>query len=170
MSLVPGARLGRYEITAELGRGGMGEVWRATDTKLGRDVALKVLPEDFAGDTERLARFEREAKVLASLNHPHIASIFGLEESDGVRALVMELVDGQGLDDPQVSQTSGTAMYAVSSRGTLACVAESEGNPLRELVWLDRSGGADLGRALRARHQWDRGRSRRALAGVQPHR
>ena len=72
----------------------MGEVYRATDSRLGRDVALKLLPEKFARDTERMARFEREAKVLASLNHPNIASIFGLEESNGARALVMELVEG----------------------------------------------------------------------------
>jgi len=96
--LVPGARLGPYEIIAKVGEGGMGEVWRARDPKLEREVAIKVLPEAFAADAERLARFEREAKVLAQLAHPNIASIFGLEESGGVRALVMELVEGEGLD------------------------------------------------------------------------
>ena len=82
---------------APIGAGGMGEVYRAKDTKLGRDVAVKVLPESFAHDAERMARFEREAQVLASLNHPHIATIHGLEESNGVRALVMELVEGPTL-------------------------------------------------------------------------
>ncbi len=94
MSLQPGTRLGHYDVTALLGDGRMGEVYRARDTKLGRDVALKVLPDLFADDPERLARFQREARVLASLNHPNIASIYGLEESEGVRALVLELVEG----------------------------------------------------------------------------
>ena len=92
-----GSRLGSYEITAKLGEGGMGEVYRATDTKLERQVAIKVLPAAFTEDKERLARFEREAKLLAQLHHPNIASIFGLEESDGTRALVMELVEGPTL-------------------------------------------------------------------------
>ncbi len=92
-----GSRLGSYEITAKLGEGGMGEVYRATDTKLKRDVAIKVLPAAFTEDKERLARFEREAQLLAQLHHPNIASIFGLEESDGTRALVMELVEGPTL-------------------------------------------------------------------------
>ena len=89
MSLAPGVRLGPYEITAHLGAGGMGEVWGATDTSLGRQVAIKVLPDTLAHDPERLARFEREARTLASLNHPNIAAIHGLETSDGSRALVM---------------------------------------------------------------------------------
>jgi serine/threonine-protein kinase len=97
MALTSGRRLGPYEILALLGAGGMGEVYRARDTKLGRDVALKVLPEAFAKDPERMARFRREAQVLATLNHPHIASIYGLEDSGGVRALVMELVEGPTL-------------------------------------------------------------------------
>jgi len=92
-----GSRLGSYEITDKLGEGGMGEVYRATDTKLDRRVAIKVLPAAFTADADRLARFEREAKLLAQLHHPHIASIFGLEESGGVRALVMELVEGPTL-------------------------------------------------------------------------
>ena len=82
-----GTRLGSYEISAKLGEGGMGEVWRATDTRLERDLALKVLPTAFTEDRDRLARFEREAQLLAQLHHPSIASIFGLEESGGVRAL-----------------------------------------------------------------------------------
>jgi eukaryotic-like serine/threonine-protein kinase len=97
LALTPGTRLGVYDITAALGEGGMGQVFRARDTKLNRDVALKVLPESFAKDADRLARFTREAQTLASLNHPHIAAIYGLEESRGVRALVMELVEGEDL-------------------------------------------------------------------------
>ncbi|MFI5165499.1 MAG: protein kinase [Thermoanaerobaculales bacterium] len=98
MSLSPGTCLGPYEIVAALGKGGMGEVWRAKDTRLGREVALKFLPEGFADDPERHARFEREAKVLASLNHPNIAVLYGLEHLDGQHALAMELVEGEGLD------------------------------------------------------------------------
>ncbi len=97
MSLPAGHRLAHYEILKPIGKGGMGEVYRARDTKLDRDVAIKVLPEKFAKDKERLARFEREAKLLASLNHPNIASIYGLEESDGLKALVLELVEGPTL-------------------------------------------------------------------------
>ncbi|MEQ1761233.1 MAG: serine/threonine-protein kinase, partial [Vicinamibacterales bacterium] len=97
MALVPGTRIGPYEVTAQIGVGGMGEVYRATDTKLKRQVAIKVLPASVAGDAERLARFQREAEVLASLNHPNIAAIHGLEESDGIKALVMELVEGPTL-------------------------------------------------------------------------
>jgi len=97
MALSPGSRLGVYEITAQIGEGGMGAVYRATDTSLGRQVAVKVLPDAFAADPERLARFEREAKTLASLNHPHIAAIYALEKSAGQHALVMELVEGEDL-------------------------------------------------------------------------
>ncbi len=97
MPLASGTRLAHYEIVEAIGKGGMGEVYRARDTKLDRDVAIKVLPDEFAKDKERLARFEREAKLLASLNHPNIASIYGLEESDGVKALVLELVEGPTL-------------------------------------------------------------------------
>ncbi len=97
MPLTAGTRLGPYEILSALGAGGMGEVYRATDTTLGRHVAIKVLPEALASDPERLARFEREAKTLAALNHPHIAQIYGLERSSGVQALVMELVEGEDL-------------------------------------------------------------------------
>jgi serine/threonine-protein kinase len=97
VTLNAGTKLGPYEIVSPLGAGGMGEVYRARDTKLNRDVALKVLPEVFTRNTERMARFQREAQVLASLNHPNIAAIYGLEESGGVRALVMELVEGPTL-------------------------------------------------------------------------
>jgi hypothetical protein len=94
-----GARLGAYEIGGPLGAGGMGEVYRATDTQLKRDVAIKVLPPSFAEDADRLARFQREAEVLAALNHPNIAHIYGLERSEGTAALVMELVEGPTLAD-----------------------------------------------------------------------
>ena len=103
MSLAPGARFGPFEIVSRLGAGGMGEVWRATDTRLGRAVAIKLLPEAFASDPGRLARFEREAKLLASLSHPNIAGLYALEEAslDGtgapVRFLAMELVEGEDL-------------------------------------------------------------------------
>lgn len=95
MSLTPGTRLGVYEITAQIGEGGMGAVYRATDTNLSRQAAIKVLPDAFAQDAERLARFEREARTLASLNHPNIAAIYGFEKSGGAHALVMELVQGE---------------------------------------------------------------------------
>src|SRR6202158_4964760 len=96
MPLSVGERLGPYEILAQIGAGGMGEVYRARDTKLKRDVAIKVLPEAFARDGERMARFQREAEVLASLNHPNIAAIYGVED----RALVMELVEGASPKGP----------------------------------------------------------------------
>jgi len=97
MTLAPGTRLGTYEILSVLGAGGMGEVWRATDTKLGREVAIKVLPEEFFEDRDRVARFEREAKSLAALNHPGIAAIYSFEEISGRHLLVMELVEGEDL-------------------------------------------------------------------------
>src|SRR5207237_6433403 len=99
MPLSPGLRLGPYEIVSAIGAGGMGEVYRARDTKLGRDVALKVLPEAFAADPDRLARLHREAQVLASLNHPNIAAIHGFEDSGQIHALVLEFVDGETLAD-----------------------------------------------------------------------
>src|SRR5919108_1334465 len=97
--IATGTRIGAYEVVALIGAGGMGEVYRARDTRLNRDVALKVLPELFARDLDRLARFRREAQLLASLNHPNIAAIYGFEESNGVRALVLELVEGPTLAD-----------------------------------------------------------------------
>jgi serine/threonine-protein kinase len=99
MSFIPGTRIGPYEITSPLGEGGMGVVYRAHDTKLGRDVAIKALPDAFANDADRLQRFQREAQVLASLNHPNIAQIYGLEESDKTRCIVMELVEGETLQE-----------------------------------------------------------------------
>src|SRR5499427_4417140 len=99
MALAPGTRIGGYETVSLLGAGGMGEVYRARDTKLNRDVALKILPETFTVDGDRIARFRREAQVLASLNHPNIAAIYGFEDSGQTHALVLELVDGPTLAD-----------------------------------------------------------------------
>jgi Tol biopolymer transport system component len=100
MAILSGAKLGSYEVVEQIGAGGMGEVYRARDSKLGRDVAIKVLPANFANDPERLARFEREARMLAALNHPNIATIYGLEQSGGMSCLVMELVPGETLAEP----------------------------------------------------------------------
>jgi serine/threonine protein kinase/Tol biopolymer transport system component len=129
VALTTGSRIGPYEITSPLGEGGMGVVYRAHDTKLGRDVAIKALPDAFANDADRLQRFQREAQVLASLNHPNIAQIYGLEESDKTRCIVMELVEGQTLQErlrrgpipldealPMASQIA-TALEAAHERG-----------------------------------------------------
>src|SRR6516164_533780 len=129
MSFSAGTRIGPYEITSPLGEGGMGVVYRAIDTKLGRDVAIKALPDAFANDPDRLQRFQREAQVLASLNHPNIAQIYGLEETSNTRCIVMELVEGQthqdrlkrgpiSLDEalPMASQVA-TALEAAHERG-----------------------------------------------------
>src|SRR5215470_18814745 len=129
MAIVPGSRVGVYEVTSQLGEGAMGVVFRARDTKLLRDVALKVLPDHFASDPDRLSRLQREAQVLASLNHPNIAQIYGLEESDQTRCIVMELVEGQTLQErlkrgpipldealPMASQIAG-ALEAAHERG-----------------------------------------------------
>ena len=125
MGLV-GTKLGAYEISAPIGAGGMGEVYRARDTRLGRDVALKVLPEAFAQDAERLARFRREAQVLASLNHPNIAAIYGFEDSGGVHALVMELVEG-----PTLGERIAGRRKESSSGGTRAELKTSATQPIR---------------------------------------
>jgi eukaryotic-like serine/threonine-protein kinase len=97
VSLNAGARIGAYEVLSAIGAGGMGEVYRARDTKLNRDIALKIMPADFALDADGRARFTREARLLASLNHPNIAAIYGLEDSGDIHALVLELVDGETL-------------------------------------------------------------------------
>src|SRR6202521_5629387 len=122
MPLTAGERLGPYEILAPIGAGGMGEVYRARDTKLKRDVALKVLPEAFANDPERMARFQREAEVLASLNHPNIAYIYGVEE----RALAMELVEGESPNGPmgfedawKIAMQMATALEYAHDRGVI---------------------------------------------------
>src|SRR6202453_4727800 len=122
MPLFPGIKLGPYEILAPIGAGGMGEVYRARDTKLKRDVALKVLPEVFAKDSGRMMRFQREAEVLASLNHPNIAQIYGVEE----RALVMELVEGEAPKGPmsfedawKIAMQIATALEYAHDRGVI---------------------------------------------------
>ena len=99
MAIETGTRVGVYQIRELIGAGGMGKVYRAEDTKLGRDVAVKVLPEEFSRDPDRVARFEREARLLASLNHPYVATLHGLDDADGEQFLVMELVDGETLAD-----------------------------------------------------------------------
>jgi serine/threonine protein kinase len=130
-ALGPGSTLGPYEVLDTLGAGGMGEVYRASDGRLKRQVALKVLPPAVAGDADRLARFQREAEVLASLHHPNIAALYGLEESDGVKALVMELVEGPTLADRlasgplpiaealSIAQQVATALAAAHEQGII---------------------------------------------------
>src|SRR5438552_5611605 len=121
MTLAAGTKLGPYEILAPLGAGGMGEVYRPRDGRLGREVAIKVLPAAMANDAERMARFQREAQMLASLNHPNIASIYGLEESGGVRALVMELVEG-----PTLAERIATSARRDSGGAGLAPPAKAQ--------------------------------------------
>jgi len=120
MTLAPHSRLGQYEILAPLGAGGMGEVYRAADHALGREVAIKTLPQEFASDPEGLARLEREARLLASLNHPNIAAIHGLEALDGLRFLVLELVEGvtlaERLESGRWSSTKRSRSAARSRR------------------------------------------------------
>jgi serine/threonine protein kinase len=130
MTIGPGTRLGPYEVSAPIGEGGMGRVWRAHHTALKRDDALKVLPEAFASDPDRLARFRREAQVLASLNHPNIAHVYGLEQSDGVQALVMELVEGPTLAE-RLEQVTSQKSQVTSHKGYVGRVPRSEGERAR---------------------------------------
>ena len=109
----PGTRVAHYEILEPIGKGGMGDVYRARDTKLGRDVAIKALPEEFSQDKDRLARFDREAKLLASVNHANIATLYGLEESNGQQFLAMELVEGETLE-ARIGQSALSIDEAVS--------------------------------------------------------
>src|SRR3954451_17577755 len=113
MPLNPGTRLGVYDVVSLLGAGGMGEVYRARDARLNRDVAIKILPESFVADPERVARFEREAQLLAALNHPHIASIYGLEHTGTAQFLVMELVEGETLAERLQGLGAGGSGLAV---------------------------------------------------------
>ena len=150
MALAPGSHLGPYEILAPLGAGGMGEVYRARDTKLNRDVALKVLPELFALDPDRLARFKREAQVLASLNHPNIGAIYGLEESNGVQALILELVEGETLGEviARAAAESGRLPQAgaPSARETWQAVGVGpHGIPINEALPIARQIGKGIG-------------------------
>ena len=142
MSLRPGSRFGPYDVISLLGAGGMGEVYRARDTKLKRDVALKVLPAAVAADPDRLARFQREAELLAALNHPHIAQIYGLEEEAGVRALVMELVEGPTLSE-RIAQTQGSG---IRDRGS---EHQATGIPLDEALQV----ASQLAEALEYAHE-----------------
>jgi serine/threonine protein kinase len=135
VSLDIGTRLGPYEVLAKLGEGGMGEVYRAHDTKLGRDVALKVLPDAVAANPERLMRFEREAKTLAALNHPHVAQVYGFEDSGTVRALVMELVPGESLA-ARIALSAGSKDPAYTPDG--APGLKPRGLPVREALELAR--------------------------------
>jgi len=135
MRLGPGSRLGPYEVTALIGEGGMGKVWRAHHVALNRDDALKVLPDAFATDPDRLARFRREAQVLASLNHPNIAHVYGLEQTDGVQALVMELVDGPTLAD-RVAQGPIPVDEALPIAKQIAEALEPMSGPATQTVLL----------------------------------
>ena len=129
MSIKPGMRIGPYDVTAPLGEGGMGVVFRARDARLQRDVALKLLPDHFANDADRLTRFQREAQVLAALNHPNIAQIYGLEQSGASSCIVMELVEGETLaerlkrgplsidDTIQIAKQIAEALEAAHERG-----------------------------------------------------
>ena len=135
MALAAGTRLGPYEVTAQIGTGGMGEVYRARDTRLRRDVALKILPESFATDPDRLTRFQREAEVLASRNHPNIAAIYGFEESNGTRALVMELVEGETLADRIERGPNGTPQIASPRRRRLPNKKSSHQKSRRRPRW-----------------------------------
>src|SRR5579863_5418399 len=128
MSTVSGANIGPHEILSQLGAGGMGEVYRARDTRLNREVALKVLPRAFSDDPLRMARFEREAQLLASLNHPKIAAIYGLEESGATRALVMELVEGPTLAERIGRSSSSARPKAVSASPTQAAAGAGSGS------------------------------------------
>src|ERR1051325_3506918 len=106
MALAPGIRVGPYEVASLLGAGGMGEVYRAHDLRLKRDVAIKILPDALAQDPDRVARFQREAELLATLNHPNIAAVYGFEQVDGVSAIALELVDGDTLADRIARETA----------------------------------------------------------------
>src|SRR5512138_673654 len=134
MPLANGTRIGPYEITGSLGAGGMGEVYRARDTRLKRDVALKILPESFARDPERLARFQREAEVLAALNHPNIAAVYGFEETPSASGIVLELVEGPTLAERIDSEALG---------------AKGSGLPLDEALGI----AVQIADALEAAHE-----------------
>jgi serine/threonine protein kinase len=132
MALAPGTKLGLYEIQTSLGAGGIGEVYRATDSKLGRDVALKVLPAEMAQDPERLGRFRREAKSLAQLDHPNIVTIYSVEQCDGIHFLTMQLVEGQPLDRliPEGGLPLGQIVEIASALGdALSAAHEKEFEP-----------------------------------------
>jgi serine/threonine protein kinase len=143
VALTSGTRIGPYQIVSPLGAGGMGEVYRARDTRLGRDIALKILPEQVASDPDRVARFTREAQTLAALNHPNIAHIHGLEESGGVRTLIMELVEGEdlaqrlahgsiSLDEAlSIARQIADALEAAHEQASSTAIPSAEASPIR---------------------------------------
>ena len=147
-ALKAGARLGAHQILGALGAGGMGEVYRARDTRLGRDVAIKVLPSAFVADADRLARFEREARMLAALNHPNIATIHGLEDADGTRALVMELVEGETLAE-RLSRGARVVGGALSDSPRGPDTVSATGLPVDEALGIARQ----IAEALEAAHE-----------------
>ncbi len=155
MTLNAGMKLGPYEILSALGAGGMGEVYRARDTRLKRDVALKVLPEGLSHDPDRLARFQREAELLATLNHPNIAAVYGLEESEGATAIVLELVQGDTLAD-LIARTRGSESGPVP-QATAPSVSEARqaagvgphGIPIEDALPIARQ----IADALKAAHE-----------------
>jgi serine/threonine protein kinase/Tol biopolymer transport system component len=152
MALTAGFPVGSYRVISKIGEGGMGEVWRALDTRLKREVALKILPESFAADPDRLARFQREAEVLASLNHPHIAHLYGLEHSESGQALVMELVEGETLADLITKSASGSGLSAPGRQAGDARV--QSGEPSRGLSFADALAIAtQIAEALEAAHE-----------------
>jgi eukaryotic-like serine/threonine-protein kinase len=126
MQLAPGVRLGPYEVLSAIGAGGMGEVWRARDSRLERDVAIKVLPASFAGNASLRSRFEREAKAISSLNHPHICTLHDVGEEHGVHYLVMELIEGESLADRLAKGAlpcTGNAVRHRDRRGARHCAS-----------------------------------------------
>jgi serine/threonine protein kinase len=125
MSLPPGTHVGSYRVVGPLGKGGMGEVYRARDVRLGRDVAIKILPSIFTTDVDRIARFDREARVLASLNHPGIAAIYGIEEAESLRALVLEFIDGGTLADLLIAAAAGRRLPTATALGLARQIAEA---------------------------------------------
>ena len=138
MALTPGTRIGVYDIAAPIGAGGMGEVYRATDTNLKRSVAIKVLPASMAGDADRLARFQREAEVLAALNHPNIAAIYGLEKTPDLTALVMELVEGDDLSQ-RIARLRAPSRWMIpcscaASSASAICVRPDPASTVRDHV------------------------------------
>src|SRR3970282_2202915 len=137
MALTSGTRLGTYEVRALIGAGGMGEVYEAHDTKLDRDVAIKVLPEQFARDSERLGRFQREAKLLAPLNHPNIAAIYGLEQSGRTHYLVMELVPGQTLRERTLGERPVPLEEALTIAKQIAEALEAAHNSEKVIIHRD---------------------------------
>jgi hypothetical protein len=172
VSLTPGTRLGPYEITAQIGVGGMGEVYRATDMNLARQVAIKVLPDSMAADAERLARFEREAKTLAALNHPNIAAIYGLERSGRQTALVMEFIDGPTLADTiaegampvdealAAAKQIAEALEAAHEQGIIAEVgpdAAAFDGPKRMSSWVGVCPGAEESAGVNYSHRPPKG-------------